>query len=86
VFVCWNLGTLIGALGGGAIGHPETFGLDAAFPAGFLALLVPHLKRLDGRRAAVVGGGISLVLIPFVPAGVPILVAAVGAFVGLRPV
>jgi 4-azaleucine resistance transporter AzlC len=85
VFVCWNAGTLIGVLGGGVIGHPETFGLDAAFPAGFLALLVPHLKRLDGRRAAVVGGGVSLVLIPFVPAGVPILVAAVGAFVGLRP-
>jgi hypothetical protein len=47
--------------------------------------LVPHVKRRDGRSAAVVGGGVSLALVPFVPAGVPILVAAVGAFVGLRP-
>ncbi len=86
IYVCWNVGTVIGAAGGGAIGHPETLGLDAAFPAGFLALVVPHLKRMDGRRAAVVGGGVSLVFIPFVPVGVPILVAVVGALVGLRGV
>ena len=48
IYVCWNVGTLIGALGGGAIGHPETFGLDAAVPAGFLALLVPP-PEADGR-------------------------------------
>jgi 4-azaleucine resistance transporter AzlC len=84
IYVCWNVGTLVGALGGSAIGHPETFGLDAAFPAGFLALLVPHLRRSDGRRAAVIGAGVSLVFIPFVPVGVPILVAVLGAFVGLR--
>jgi 4-azaleucine resistance transporter AzlC len=84
IYVCWNVGTLIGALGGGAIGHPETFGLDAAFPAGFLALLVPHLKRMDGRWAALVGAGVGLVFIPFVPVGVPILLAVVGALVGLR--
>jgi 4-azaleucine resistance transporter AzlC len=84
IYACWNVGTLIGAVGGGAIGHPETLGLDAAFPAGFLALLVPHLKRMDGRRATLVGAGVSLVFIPFVPVGVPILVAVVGAFVGWR--
>jgi 4-azaleucine resistance transporter AzlC len=84
IYVCWNVGTLVGAVGGGTIGHPETLGLDAAFPAGFLALLVPHLKRMDGRLAAIVGGGVSLVFIPFVPVGVPILLAVAGAFVGLR--
>jgi predicted branched-subunit amino acid permease len=71
------------AVGGGAIGHPETLG-STPFPAGFLALLVPHLKSMDGRRAALVGAGVSWVFIPFVPVGVPILVAVVGAFVGLR--
>jgi 4-azaleucine resistance transporter AzlC len=84
IYACWNLGTLIGAVGGGAIGHPETLGLDAAFPAGFLALLVPHLKRMDGRLAALVGSGVSLVFIPFVPVGVPILLAVVGALAGVR--
>jgi 4-azaleucine resistance transporter AzlC len=82
VFVCWNLGTLLGALGGDAIGDPATFGLDAAFPAGFLALMAPSLRRRDGRAAAVAGGLIALVTIPLVPAGVPILLAAFGVVPG----
>src|SRR5262245_8725195 len=49
VFVCWNLGTLAGALAGGAIGDPRALGLDAAFPAGFVALAVPHLRGRAGR-------------------------------------
>src|SRR4029450_11560862 len=83
VFVCWNLGTLLGALGGDAIGDPATFGLDAAFPAGFLALIAPSLRRRDGQAAAVAGGLIALVTIPLVPAGVPILLAAVGVVPGV---
>ena len=39
VWVCWNAGTLIGALLGGGLGDPRTLGLDAMFPAAFLALL-----------------------------------------------
>jgi 4-azaleucine resistance transporter AzlC len=84
IFIAWNIGTVLGAVGGSAIGDPETLGLDAAFPAGFLALLVPHLRRRDGRMAALLGGTIALVLIPFTPAGVPILAAGLAAFVGLR--
>jgi 4-azaleucine resistance transporter AzlC len=76
VFVFWNLGTLLGAVGGNAIGDPETFGLDAAFPAGFVALMAPHLRQRPGLVAAIVGGLIALVTIPLVPAGVPILLAA----------
>lgn len=76
VFVLWNAATLLGALGGQAFGNPETYGLDAAVGAAFLALLWP---RLTDRRNRAVGLGavlLSLVLVPFVPAGVPVLAAA----------
>ena len=78
VFILWNLGTLLGALGGNAIGDPETYGLDAAFPAGFVALMAPHLRTKPGLIAAVAGGVIAFVSIPLLPAGAPILVAALG--------
>ena len=84
VFVFWNLGTLLGALGGDAIGNPATYGLDAAFPAGFVALVVPHLRSLDGRWTAAIGVAVALVLVPFAPAGVPILAAGIAVLVGLR--
>jgi 4-azaleucine resistance transporter AzlC len=84
VFVVWNLGTLAGALGGNAIGDPATFGLDAAFPAGFVALVVPHLRSLEGRVAAALGVAVALVLVPVAPAGVPVLAASVAVLVGLR--
>jgi 4-azaleucine resistance transporter AzlC len=82
VFVFWNIGTLLGALGGGAIGDPATLGLDAAFPAGFVALMAPHLRRRDGLIAAVTGAVIALLSVPFVPAGVPVLLAAIGVVPG----
>lgn len=75
VFVCWNVGTFVGALAGSAIGEPETFGLDAAFPAGFVALLAPHLRTRRGRVAATAGAAIALAAVPFTPAGTPILLA-----------
>lgn len=84
VFVCWNLGTLAGALGGDAIGDPERYGLDAAFPAGFVALVVPHLRTLDGRLAALIGTALALVLVPVAPVGVPVLAASAAVLVGLR--
>lgn len=84
VFVFWNLGTLLGALGGSAIGNPERFGLDAAFPAGFVALVVPHLRNFEGRVAAALGVAVSLLLVPVVPVGLPILAAASAALIGLR--
>jgi 4-azaleucine resistance transporter AzlC len=78
VFVCWNAATALGALAGDAIGDPEAFGLDAAFPAGFVALVVPHLHTRQGKVAAIFGALIALVLIPLAPAGVPIVAAALG--------
>jgi predicted branched-subunit amino acid permease len=45
VWLCWNAGTLAGAALGGGLGDPRTLGLDAMFPAAFLALLAPQLRR-----------------------------------------
>ena len=84
VFLFWNLGTLLGALGGDRIGDPERFGLDAAFPAGFVALVVPHVRSLEGKLAAAMGVAVSLLLVPVAPAGVPVLAAAVAVLLGLR--
>lgn len=83
VFVFWNLGTLAGALGGTALGDPEAWGLDAAFPAGFLVLAAPHVRSTDGRVAAVAGAVIALVAVPLLPAGTPIVLASLGAGVAL---
>jgi 4-azaleucine resistance transporter AzlC len=82
VYSCWNLGTLIGALAGSAI-DPQTFGLDAAFPAGFVAMVAPQLRRPPGLLVGVLGALICLVLIPFTPVGVPILCSTVAVLVGI---
>ena len=58
--------------------------VDAAFPAGFLALLVPHLKDRNKRRAAVIGAVVAVVTVPLLPAGFPVLLAALGAVVATR--
>jgi predicted branched-subunit amino acid permease len=78
VFLCWNVSTAVGAVAGDAIGNPEAFGLDAAFPAGYVALAVPHLATRAGRVAAATGVAIALLLVPLTPAGVPIVAAAAG--------
>jgi len=83
LFSFWNIGTLIGALLGSAI-DPKQFGLDIAFPAAFIMMLVPHLRTRLGQQAAALGGALCLVSIPFMPIGVPILIAATAVFVGLR--
>lgn len=79
VFVWWNLGTLAGAVSGQAIADPQALGLDVAFPAGFLALLAPRLRERPGLLAALGGGVVAAVAMPFTSPGVPILLATVGA-------
>ncbi len=83
VYVFWNLGTLVGALAGTAI-DPKTFGLDAAFPAAYVAMVWPLLRSGRGRLAALCGAAICVTLIPFVPVGIPILCAALAVLVGVR--
>ena len=82
LYVCWVGGTALGALVGDRLGDPERYGLDAAFPALFLALLVPQVTSRRALAAALAGGVIALVLIPFVPAGVPIVAATAACFIG----
>jgi len=84
IFVLWNAFTLVGALLGDRLGDPGRYGLDAAAPAAFLALVWPRLQggaagRTAGRtarRTAVVATLVALVLTPVVPAGLPVLAAA----------
>jgi predicted branched-subunit amino acid permease len=83
VYVFWNIGTLIGALAGQAI-DPRTFGLDAAFPAAYVAMVWPLLADRRSAIAAALGATICLVLIPVTPVGVPILCAAVAVLIGVR--
>jgi 4-azaleucine resistance transporter AzlC len=82
LYLTWNSGTALGLLLGNAIGDANRLGLDAAFPALFLALLVPQLAGRRQLTAALLGGGIALALIPFTPAGVPIVAGAAGCLVG----
>jgi predicted branched-subunit amino acid permease len=84
-YPCWVGGTAIGVLAGDSIGDPAALGLDAIFPAFFLCLLVEGELR-PGPPAVVAGLGslIALVLIPFTPAGVPVIAASAAALLGLR--
>ncbi len=84
LYVLWNLGTAIGALAGPVIGDPRTYGLDAAVPAAFVALLWPQLPDLASRLTAVLAVGVTVALVPAVPIGVPVLAAGlVAVAVGL---
>lgn len=82
LFAAWNIGVLAGALAGSALGDTATYGLDAAFPAVLMALVLPALRKDAGiRRAAVLGAVVALAVTPAVPAGVPVLLALAGLFV-----
>lgn len=84
-YVAWVGGTALGVFAGDAIGDPEALGLDVVFPAFFLGLLIDELR--NGREhigAALIAAGVSLALVPFTPAGIPIIAACVGALLGLR--
>ncbi len=82
VYVFWNLGTLVGALAGNAI-DPKKFGLDAAIPSAFVAILWPHLRTPLGRRAMALGSLLCIATIPFVPVGVPVLIASLAILIAV---
>lgn len=84
LYPTWVLSTAVGASGMAAVADPRVLGLDAAFPALFLALLWPQLTDWKSRSAAALGAAIALITIPIAPPGVPILVAAAGCLLGLR--
>jgi 4-azaleucine resistance transporter AzlC len=78
-FVVWNIGTVVGVAAGQIIGDTDAFGLDAAFPAALLALVLPALRgHPRTRNAALLGAAVALAATPFLPAGVPVLLALAG--------
>ncbi|MEU1801525.1 AzlC family ABC transporter permease [Streptomyces sp. NPDC019937] len=85
VLLCWPLGAVTGGLIGAAIDDTDLFGLDAMFPAILLALVLPGLRDRDKRRAVPAGVAIALATTPFLPAGVPVLLALAGVAVTAVP-
>jgi 4-azaleucine resistance transporter AzlC len=84
-YPAWVGGTLVGVLVGSSVADPRALGLDALFPAFFLALLLEEIH--GSRRRAVValaGGLVALALTPVAPPGVPVLAAGAAALMGLR--
>jgi 4-azaleucine resistance transporter AzlC len=82
LYLFWIAGTVAGLLLGDVVGDPNSLGIDAAFPALFLALLVPQLHGRLHVSAALLGAGVALVLVPFTPAGIPIVAGAGAALLG----
>lgn len=76
VYIFWNIFTLLGALGAQAIGNPSEWGLDAAVPAAFLALVWPRLKKIDEYVLAISAAVLAIVLTPIFAAGLPIIATA----------
>jgi branched chain amino acid efflux pump len=76
LFAFWNLGTFIGALATSTLPDPKVFGLDAAPPAAYLALLAPRLRAREPLAIAIAAGLVALICVPFVPAGIPLLIVA----------
>jgi 4-azaleucine resistance transporter AzlC len=84
VLVCWPSGAILGALIGSFVRDTNAFGLDAMFPAVILALIVPALRDRAKLRAAVVGAAVALAASPFLPAGLPVLLALAGVLCTIR--
>jgi predicted branched-subunit amino acid permease len=82
-YVAWVSGTFAGAMWGDALGDPEALGLDAVYPAFFLALLIAEVRSPRALGVAALGALIALVLVPVAPPGIPVLVASLATLVGL---
>jgi predicted branched-subunit amino acid permease len=82
-YCTWIMGTAVGALWGDALGDPDKLGLDAIFPAFFFGLLLNELRSRRSRGVAALGAAAALILVPFTPPGVPVLVASLASLVGL---
>lgn len=83
LFVCWNVGAVVGLVGGSAVPDTDAFGIDAAFPAALLALLLPGLRpgrggTADTRRVALAAAALAVLGTPFLPPGLPVLIGLLG--------
>lgn len=85
LFVCWNAAVALGALAAKAFGNTDSLGLDAVFPAVMVALVLPTLSGDRKLRSAVgIGAVLAVAVTPWVPAGIPLLLAPVGLVAALR--
>ena len=84
VLICWPGGAVLGALIGSAVHDTGAFGLDAMFPAVILALIVKDLRNPRTLRAALAGAAIALAATPFLPAGLPVLLALAAVLLLVR--
>jgi len=84
LFACWNLSVVAGAAAGRVVHDTDALGLDAAFPAVLLALVLPSLRDAATRRAALAGAAIAVAATPLLPAGSPVLLALVALPLVLR--
>lgn len=78
LYIIWNIAVFAGTYAGHALADTNAFGLDAAFPAVLFALVLPMLRSKGMARPAVVGSLIALAATPFLPPGVPVLLALLG--------
>src|SRR6516164_6941586 len=85
LFLCWNAAVVAGALAGTVMHDTAAFGLDAVFPAVLLALVLPALADRGTRNAALLGAVVAVVATPFLPAGLPVLLALAGLVLAGRP-
>ena len=85
LFTSWNVGTALGVLLGGVTGDPDALGLDAAFPAALIALIMPSLRDRATRTVALTGAAIAVLVTPVLPAGLPVLCALLGLLTLVRP-
>jgi len=83
LFLCWNAAVALGVFAGSIMPNPDNFGLDAAFPAVLLALVLPSLTARRTRNAALAGAAIAVAVTPVLPAGLPLLLALAGLALAL---
>ena len=83
LYAAWVAGTGLGVAVGKALGDPESLGLDAAFPALFLALLVRQVESRRAALAALAGAAIALAFVPPAPPGLPVIAATAACLIGL---
>lgn len=83
-YPAWVSGTAVGVLAGDLLGDPQALGLDALFPAFFLALLVAEARNRTAIVVALLGAAIALALTPIAPPGIPILAATAAVLIGAR--
>jgi predicted branched-subunit amino acid permease len=79
----WISGTLLGVTVAGILPPPTLLGLDAVFPAFYLALLTRHPCRPGRLPVIVAAAAIALGLLPITPPGIPVIAAAAAALLGL---